>query len=495
MAALKRDMERVATGIAGFDELSEGGLPKGRSVLVSGPAGSGKTLFGLEFLLRGVTEFNEPGVFVTFEERKTDIFNEVEGFGWNFRELEAKGNIAFVDASSIAENQVEVGDYDFGALLARIRHAVDKVGAKRVVIDSVSALFLRYKDNAIVRREMFKMIDTLRKAEVTSIITAERVRDDDAHSRFGVEDFVADGVVFLYNSIVGRDRERQVEIVKLRGVRHQTGRHHFLMGETGLVIFPVEKERLTETVYEERLSSGVIGIDSMTGGGLFRGSTTLLLGSSGTGRTVLGLHFLENGAQDEEKCLYISFEEGRPQVFNSAKSLGWDFAKHEEKGRMKVVAWNPESMPIEFYLKEIRRVVDDWKPQRVVIDSVTPLVSHVDEQRFRRFISSLNAHLKRAGVTSVINYTTGASLESVIAAESDLAVLADNIIVMRFAEEAMGKEREVIVAKTRASAHDETVRKYLIDSNGIRILGLENEVSDVFDKGRKAKGKSRKDGK
>jgi circadian clock protein KaiC len=396
-----------------------------------------------------------------------------------------------VDASSIAESQVEVGEYDFGALMARIQHAVDKVGAKRVVIDSVSALFLRYKDNALIRREMFKMIDLLRSAEVTSIITAERVRDEDAHSRFGVEDFVADGVVFLYNTIVGRDRERQIEIVKLRGARHQTGRHHFLIDNTGLVIFPVEKQKLTETVYEERISSGVSGVDTMAGGGIFRGSTTLLLGSSGTGRTVLGLHFLQNGTEHGEKGLFISFEEGRPQVFATAKSLGWDFEDHVKNGLLKIESWNPESMPIEYYLKAIREIVTEWKPKRVVIDSVTPLVSHIDEQRFRRFISSLNSHLKEAGVTTVINYTTGASLQSVIAAESDLAVLADNIIVMRFGEADLGKEREIVIAKTRASAHDEMVRKYLIDDKGITVIGVEGEVTEVFEG--KDKGKTRKD--
>ncbi|MEA3249363.1 MAG: circadian clock protein KaiC [Patescibacteria group bacterium] len=480
MAGPKCDMKKVRTGIVGFDELAEGGLPHGRTVLVSGPAGSGKTLFGLEFLLRGVSEFDAPGVFVTFEERKSDIFNEVACFGWDLAAMEKEGKIAFVDASSIADSQVEIGEYDFGALMARIRHAVDKVGAKRVVIDSVSALFLRYKDNAIIRREMFKMIDVLRNCDVTSIITAERVRDEDAHSRFGVEDFVADGVVFLYNTIVGRDRERQIEIVKLRGASHQTGRHHFLIGDTGLVIFPVEKQKLTETVYEERISSGVSGVDTMTGGGIFRGSTTLLLGSSGTGRTVLGLHFLQDGTKHDEKGLFISFEEGQSQVFATAKSLGWDFEGHEKKGLLKIESWNPEGMPIEFYLKAIREIVNDWAPKRVVIDSVTPLVSHIDEQRFRRFISSLNAHLKEAGVTTVINYTTGASLQSVIAAESDLAVLADNIIVMRFGEAELGKEREIIIAKTRASAHDELVRKYLIDKDGITVLGIEGEVSEVF---------------
>src|SRR5690606_10833046 len=207
MPAKRHPIEKVRTGIAGFDDLAEGGLPKGRAAVISGTAGAGKTLFGMEFLYRGATEHGENGVFVTFEERRGDLRKDVGGFGWDFAALETQNKIAFVDASSVAESQVEVGEYDLSGLITRIRYDIEKVGAKRVVIDSVAALFLRYIDQTVVRRELFKLIDVLRRLNVTTIITAERVRDDDPSSRFGVEDFVVDAVIFLYNTQVGRERE------------------------------------------------------------------------------------------------------------------------------------------------------------------------------------------------------------------------------------------------------------------------------------------------
>ncbi len=469
MQPVRHPIEKILTGIAGFDDLAEGGLPKGRAVVVSGTAGSGKTVFGLEFLYRGATEFGEGGVFVTFEERRDDLMKDVQGFGWDLAALEKKGHLAFVDASGVAEHQVEVGEYDFGALIARVRYAVSRVNAKRIVIDSVAALFLRYKDQAIVRRELFKIIDILRRLGVTTVITAERVRDEDSSSRFGVEDFVADSVVFLYNTSVGRERERQIEIVKLRGAGYQTGRHPFLIGGGGLTVFPNVKYAPPEGGKAERLSIGVDGIDRMTDGGLLRGSTTLLLGPSGTGRTVLGLHFLAEGARRRERGILFSFEEGVSQLMTDAKSLGWDFAKLEKAKRLQVVAWQPEAMPIESYLKKIRRLCEDFRPKRVVFDSITPLARAVDEQRFRRFVVALNAFLKSIGTTTLMNYTTDPSASGSVAAESDMAVVADNIVVMKLAEAAHSLEREIVIVKSRASSHDKTVRRYMITAKGMHI--------------------------
>lgn len=471
-------IEKVKTGIAGFDELAEGGLPKGRAVVVSGTAGSGKTIFGLEFLYRGVTDKGEGGVFVTFEERKEDLIRNTVGFGWDLAEIEKKGMLAFVDASSVPEHQIEVGEYDFGALLARIKYAVDKVGASRVVIDSVAALFLRYKDQALVRRELFKIIDRLRRMNVTTLITAERIRDDDPSSRFGVEDFVADGVLFLYNTSVGRARERQIEIVKLRGAGHQTGKHPFLIGSGGITVFPNVTYGFTRGAATTRISIGVKGIDEMTDGGLYRGSTTLLLGPSGTGRTVLGLHFLAEGVRKGEKVVLFSFEEGREQLHVDAKTLGWDLGRAERAGLAKVVAWQPEAMPVEYYLKEIGSILKELGPKRAVIDSLTPLVRAVDEQRFRRFFVALNAFLKAKGVTSLVNYTTDASLASTVAAESDMAVVADNILVMKMHEAGRSMEREILIAKSRASAHEKAIRRYVITQKGMCVLGPDDAGCD-----------------
>ncbi len=469
METTKHFIKRIKTNIAGFDALAKGGLPEGRTVVVSGSAGSGKTLFGLEFLYRGIVDLGEPGLYVTFEERQEDVLREVSGFGWDLGKLEKQGLLAFVDASRVAENQTEVGEYDLGALIARIKFGVGKVKARRVVIDGIGSLFLRYQSNASVRRELFRIIAALRQLGVTTIITAERVSDAEPTSRFGVEDFVADSVIYLYNTVVGRQRERQIEIIKLRGGSHQTGKHPFLITDGGITIFPDETRVFAEESAVKRLSIGVKGVDAMIDGGIFRGTTTLLLGQSGTGRTVLGLHFLAAGVRRRERGIFFSFEESRPQILTDAKMIGIDLAAAERSRLLRIMAWLPEAKPIEAYLKKIKDIVEEFSPKRVVIDSVTPLANSVDDQRFRRFIVALNAFLKSRQVTAIINYTGGSGTNAAIATESDLAVVADNIIVMKFAEAGSKMERVIHIAKSRASAHDKEVRRYTINNCGLCV--------------------------
>ena len=484
MAKAKHGLQKVPTGIGGFDDLSLGGLPKGRVTVISGTAGSGKTIFGLSFLYRGIIDFDEPGVFVTFEEPRTEIIKETLGFGWDLKRLEKDGMMSFVDASVNAESQVEVGEYDFSALVARIEYAVGKLGAKRVVIDSVAALFLRYKDKAIVRRELFRIVESLRKLGVTSVITAERVRDDDESSRFGVEDFVADSVVFLYNTAVGRDRERQIEVVKLRGAAHRLGRHAMVINAQGITVFPGGGVGFAPDSPSDKISTGVRGLDEMTCGGVYRGSTSLVLGPSGTGRTVLGLHFLADGVKKRERGLLVSFEEGPAQIRMDTKSLGWDMASAEKSGLIKVQAWQPEEVPLEYYLQQIRELVAEYKPQRIVIDSLTPLVRSNGQQRFRRFFVALNIMLKTHHCTAFLNYTTGAGLESTVAAESDMAMVADNIVTMKLIDADTEMHREILIIKSRASDHDEAVRRYVVTGSGMSIVGHE---SDFPIKSRKSK--------
>lgn len=462
-------LAKTPTGIPGFDELAEGGLPRGRATVISGSAGSGKTVFGAAFLNYGATRLREPGVFVTFEERRVDIMSEMAGFGWDLAGLEKRGLLAFVDASRIAASQVEVGEYDFGGLVARLRYAIGKVKAKRCVIDGIGSLFLRYRDTSLVRRELSRIIGALRDLDVTTVITAERVRDEDAVSRFGVEDFVADSVVGLFNTESGRQRERQIEVIKLRGGSHQTGKHPLLIDDAGLTVFPRERRLSGDAISSGRVSLGVVGIDSMMDGGVFRNSVTLLLGPSGTGRTVLGLHFLAAGVRRREKCLLISFEESRNQLVADADSLGMSFGEAERHGLLRVVTWQPDGRPIESCLKRLKEVADEYRPKRVVIDSLMPLANAVDEQRFRRFVVSLLSFLRSRQATTVVNYTTGDGLESSLAAESDLAVLTDNILVMSFSERDGKMERTLLVAKSRASSHDKEVRRYEITDRGFCV--------------------------
>jgi len=467
MPSTRAPYDKLRTGIAGFDDLTCGGLPRGRAVVVSGSPGSGKTVFGLEFLHRGF-EAGEAGVFVTFEERREDLTREALGLGWDMAPSEKAGRMRFVDASSISEHQVEAGEYDFGGLVARIRYAVESIGAKRVVIDSIASLFLRYKDTTLIRRELYRITDVLRRLNATTLITAERVRDEDVISRFGVEDFVADGVVRLYHTLAEGERERYMEVVKLRGTKHQTGKHPFLIGDQGISVFPAATLGPVEESPTKRLSIGVPGIDAMSDGGLYAASTTLLMGSSGTGRTVLGLHFLAQGMRKNERGIFFSFEESPAQIMTDASSLGWNFRAAVKAKKLKISAYQPMTMPPEYFLQRMMEKVIEFRPKRVVIDSLTPLASAMPEYRFRRFIMTLNTFLKRQGVTTILNFTSGSS--SPFAAESDLATAADNIIVMRFAPHGQDIGREILIVKSRASAHDSQVKRYAITRRGLCLM-------------------------
>lgn len=467
-------LKKIATGIEGFDQLAEGGLPENRAAVISGSPGSGKTIFGMEFLYKGIMEFGDNAVFMTFEERPEDLKNEMVGFGWDIEKLEKEKKFVFVDASSVAEHQVEVGEYDFGALVTRLKYAIQTVGAKRVVIDGIASLFTRYRNEGLLRTELLKIIDNLRRLDVTTLITTERSQDGGSASYFGVEDFVADSVVVFYNSMVGRERERQIEIVKLRGASHQTGRRPFLIGDEGITVFPGRRGEFAEENPTDRVSIGVPGIDDMTDGGIFRGSSTLLLGPSGTGRTVLGLQFLNEGIHNEKKGVLFSFEEGKAQLYTDAKAFGWDFKSAEKKGLLRIIPFQPEGMPLESYLKKMRKTIEEFDPDRVVIDSVTPLAHAFNERRFRHFVVALNSYLKGHLVTSLMNYTVGKANEG-IAAESDMAVIADNIIRMDFMREGQQMNRTITIEKSRSSAHDKNVKKYDITASGMCILGDDGE--------------------
>lgn len=471
-------LKKIATGIEGFDQLAEGGLPEGRAVVISGPPGSGKTIFAMEFLYKGITEVGDNAVFMTFEERPKDLKNEVGSFGWDIEKLEKKGKFAFVDASTVAEHQIEVGEYDFGALVTRLKYAISTVGAKRIAIDGIASLFIRYRNEGLLRTELFKIIDTLRRLDVTTVITTERSQDGGPASHFGVEDFVADSVVYLYNSMEGRERERQIEIVKLRGASHQTGRRPFLIGDEGITVFPGRRGEFAEESPTDRVSIGVPGIDAMTDGGIFRGASTLLLGPSGTGRTVLGLQFLNEGIKNKEKGILFSFEEGKAQLYADAKTFGWDFKTAEKKGLLQIIPFQPEGMPLESYLKKMRKTIKAFDPDRVVVDSVTPLARVFNERRFRHFVVALNSYLKGHLATSLINYTTGKSSED-IAAESDMAVIVDNIMHMEFMKEGQQMNRTITIEKSRASAHDKDVKKYDITASGMCILGEDGETCAI----------------
>jgi len=463
-------VKKVPSGIESFEVISEGGIPKGRTTLVSGTSGSGKTLFAIEFLWRGITQFKENGVFVTFEETPTDIKKNVKSLGWSLDIKEHQKKFAFVDASpSLDEDMGTTGEYEFGGLIARIVHAAKKVNAKRVSIDSVSALFPRYKDPGIVRRELFKLAASLKKIGLTTILTSERLDDYGEIARFGVEEFVSDNVIILRNVTSDETRRRTVEILKFRGTTHQKGEYPFTITSTGIKVLPLSGLELVMRSSTKRISSGNEELDKMCGGGYFRDSIILVSGPTGTGKTLLSTEFINAGCAHGEKCILFAYEESHQQLIRNATSWGIDLAKWEKKGLLKIVCRYPESMGPEDHLLYIKKAIDEFNPNRVSVDSLSAMERVLTIKSFREFVISLTSHTKQKEVAGMFTSTSKTLLGGESITEAHISTLTDAIIILRYVEMHGEMHRGLTVIKMRGSWHEKEIREFIVDKKGCNI--------------------------
>ena len=358
---------KLETGIPGFDLISKGGLPQGRTTLVSGTAGSAKTVLAVQFLAMGIMEMDEHGVFITFEESPDDIRKNMKGFNWDISQWEAEGKWSFVDASPQADEETVIsGSYDFGALLSRIEHAITRINAKRVSMDSLAAVFTQFTESGIVRRELFRIAVAIKQMGVTALMTAERTDEYGDIARYGVEEFVADNVIILRNSLEEEKRRRTIEILKFRGTTHQKGEFPFTIipGE-GIVVIPLSAMELKQKSSDLRITSGNRELDKMCGGGFFRDSVILVSGATGNGKTLMVTEFIKGGIQKGERCLLFAFEESREQLFRNAIGWGIDFEKMENDGNLMVVCSYPEVMGMEDHLIRMKKIIGEFKPNRV----------------------------------------------------------------------------------------------------------------------------------
>lgn len=473
-------LEKLPTGITGFDLVSEGGLPRGRATLVAGTAGSAKTVFACQFLAGGMAR-GEPGVFVTFEETPEDIRYNVAGFGWPVAEWEAEGRWRFVDCSPDPEGSpTEVGEFDLSGLLARVRHAVRAVGATRVAIDSLSGVFGQFRDPLVVRRVMFQIIAAFKAAGVTAVITSERTDDQGSLSRFGIEEFVSDNVVLLRNSLELEKRRRTVEILKLRGASHQKGEYPFTVTSDGLVVLPLSAMELKQRSSLTRVSSGNGELDGMCGGGFFRDSIILVSGPTGTGKTLLTAHFVAGGAARGERCLLFAFEESRDQLFRNANGWGIDFSGYEREGLLRVSCAYPESRTLEDHLIALKSEIEAFKPDRVAVDSLTALERVSGEKTFREFVIAVTAFVKQQEIAGQFTATTASLLGGTSVTEAHISTITDSIILLRYVEVFGEMRRGVTVLKMRGSMHDKQIRELTIDGGGMHIGRPFRSVSGIL---------------
>ena len=475
-----QELERVEAGIAGLDLITSGGLPRNRLTLVAGTAGSGKTVFAAQFLATGISA-GEPGVFVTFEERPEGIRRNMRSFGWDIPEWEDRGSWAFVDASPRQIDTIFAGDdFDLSPLLSRITSAVARIGARRVAIDSIGALVAQFNHVAPARQALFRVAAALEEAGVTTVMTAEREEDYGPIARLGFEEFVADNVVILRNALGGEKRRRTIEVLKMRGCSLVKGEHLFTLLEDGIVIVPVAIGPMGYGASTRRLNSGVPAVDGMLDGGLFERSLWLVAGPTGTGKSFLAAHFVAGGVETGQRALLHSFEESHDQLVRNAEAWGLDLAAMEKSGQLRIVAAAPEAASLEDHLHRMKATIEDFRPDRVAIDSLTALQRIATIKSFREYVLGLTFHIKLRSLLGLVTTSVSDFLAADAASDLHISTISDVITLLHYVPVGGELRRGVQVLKMRGSDHDKSVREFLITDHGMEVGDPFADVSGLF---------------
>lgn len=461
-------LPKAPTGIAGFDLISGGGLPKGRPTLVCGSAGSGKTLFAMEFLVKGITQYDEPGVFIAFEETRSDLTQNVASLGFSLPDL-INQNQLVIDHISINRAELEqTGDYDLDGLFVRLDYAIRKINAKRVVLDTIEILFAALGDTYILRSELRRLFDWLKTKGVTAIITGER--GEGTLTRHGIEEYVSDCVILLDHRIEHQISTRRLRIVKYRGTVHGTDEYPFLIDETGFLVLPITTVGLDYAVSEERISSGIPRLDAMLGGqGFFRASTILFSGRAGTGKTTFAAHFVNAACQRGERCLFFSFEESAGQIIRNMRSVGIDLQVWVDAGLLRFQTVRPTMYSLEMHLAMLHKHVQTFDPQVVVIDPVTNFDVVGSRADSRALLTRLIDFLKMRGITALLTSLTSAG-EAVEQTEVHISSIVDAWLLVRSIESNGERNRVLYILKSRGMGHSNQISEFEITAQGVHMV-------------------------
>ena len=461
-------LPKAPTGIQGLDEITGGGFPRGRPTLICGSAGAGKTLLAMEFLVCGATSYNEPGVFMAFEETAAELAQNVRSLGFDIEQLTREKKFV-VDYVRIERSEIdETGDYDLEGLFIRLGAAIDSVGAKRVALDTIENLFAGLQNQGILRAELRRLFRWLKDKGVSAVITAER--GEGALTRHGLEEYVSDCVILLDHRVTDQVSTRRLRIVKYRGTVHGTNEYPFLIDEGGFSVLPVTSLGLQHEVSEERISSGVPRLDTMLGGeGFYRGTTVLVSGTAGTGKTSLAAHFVDAACRRGERCLYFSFEESPGQMVRNMRSIGLNLDPWTKKNLLQFHASRATFYGLEMHLAIIHKVVNDFKPSVVVIDPIGSLIQAGNRRDAHVMLIRLIDFLKQQGVTAFLTnlISGGDALEKT---DVEISSIVDTWLFMRDIELNGERNRALYVLKSRGMAHSNQLREFLLTERGVDLL-------------------------
>lgn len=470
---------KCPTGITGFDQITEGGLPRNRTTLVCGGAGSGKTLMGIDFLVRGATEHAEPGIFVNFEETEAELYTDVASLNMDLKDLVSRKKI-HLEHVVLDRRDIQEIDFNLEGLFIRLEHAIDAVGAKRVVLDSIESLFAGLTSPGLLRLEIKRLFRWLNGKKVTAIVTAEPGRGG-SYTRHGLEEYISDCIIFLDNRVHDQLSIRRVRVVKYRGSGHGTNEYPFVIDKDGLSVIPITSAGLQQPGTKKRVSTGIPSLDKLfQGGGYTRGSTILASGTAGTGKTSLAAAFAVASCKRGERCLFLSYEESAGQLTQNLSSIGLDLGTWVEKGLLKMVSTRPSFFGLENHLLDLYKFISDFKPRAVIIDPLTSLIGEGSQQEIQSMVTRMIDLLKSQGITGLFTSLVSSTAENYTGGEVGVSSLIDTWIVVREIEEDDGKKRSrgLYIVKSRGMGHSSDVHKLILSNAGIEIVAMDTPKTD-----------------
>jgi circadian clock protein KaiC len=469
--AERTGLDKCPSGIAGLDEITGGGLPRGRPALLCGAAGCGKTLMAMEFIVRGAMQYNEPGVFISFEESSDELAQNVRSLGFDLDDLMARKKLA-MDFVRVERSEIEItGEYDLEGLFIRLEHAIDSVKARRVVLDTIESLFSGLSNTAILRAELRRLFRWLKDKGVTAIITGEK--GEGTLTRQGIEEYVSDCVILLDHRVQEQRSTRRLRVVKYRGSTHGTNEYPFIISERGISVVPITSLGLQHQASTQRIPSGLPRLDAMLGGeGFYRGSTVLISGTAGTGKSSIAATFAAAACRRDERCLYMAFEESPSQIMRNMRSIGIDLDPLVKKGLLSFHASRPTLQGLESHLADMHHLVEKHQPSIVIMDPVTNLMNAGRLMEVHAMLMRLVDYLKSRNITGLLTTLTSSRGQVLEQTEVDISSLIDTWILVRDIEAGGERNRGLYIIKSRGMAHSNQIREFRITGSGIELLDV-----------------------